>query len=168
MATKSKSDNNRGAKGKYAEWIESDGLARIQGWARDGLTNEQIADKIGIHGATLYEWMNRFPEIAEALKKGKQPVDIAVENAMLKAAIGYDYEESVIESRYTEEGEEIVYKKTYKRRMPPNVTAQIFWLKNRRPDKWRDKPREIAAEFEDDGLVKALFSSDEDWTDETS
>ena len=100
------------AKGKYQRWLEPDGLLLLEGWARDGLTDEQIAENIGITATTLYEWKNRFPEISEALKKGKEVVDYQVENALLNKALGGD------------------------------TAAQIFWLKNRRPDKWRDKPVE--------------------------
>lgn len=98
------------AKGKYQRWLEPDGLLLLEGWTRDGLTDEQLAEKIGITATTLYDWKNKFPEISEALKKGKEVVDYEVENALLNKALGGD------------------------------TTAQIFWLKNRRPDKWRDKP----------------------------
>ena len=76
------------AKGKYQRWLEPDGLLLLEGWARDGLTDEQIAGNVGITATTLYEWKNRFPEISEALKKGKEIVDIQVENALLKRALG--------------------------------------------------------------------------------
>lgn len=104
------------AKGKYQRWLEPDGLLLLEGWARDGLTDEQLAEKIGITATTLYDWKNRFPEISEALKRGKEVVDYEVENALLNKALGGD------------------------------TTAQIFWLKNRRPDKWRDKPIEKTSE----------------------
>lgn len=67
-----------------------DGLLQLAAWARDGLTNEQIANNVGITATTLYEWINRYPEISEALKRGKAIVDIVVENALLKRALGYD------------------------------------------------------------------------------
>lgn len=82
------------AKGKYTEWITEEGLIKIEGWSRDGLTNEQIAKNIGINPDTLYTWMKRFPEISEVLKRGKDVADRQVENAMFKSAIGYQYEES--------------------------------------------------------------------------
>ena len=75
------------AKGKYQRWLEPDGLLLLEGWARDGLTDEQIAGNIGITATTLYEWKNRFPEISEALKKGKEVVDYQVENALLSSAL---------------------------------------------------------------------------------
>ena len=77
------------ATGKYQEWLTEDGLTLLEGWAREGLTDEQIAAKAGIRAGTLYEWENRFPEIREAIKKGKAPVDIQVENALLKSALGH-------------------------------------------------------------------------------
>ena len=124
-----------GRKGKYHEWITEEGLTKLEGWARDGLTDEQIAHNMGIATGTLYEWKNRFPELSEALKKGKEVVDIQVENALLKRALGYEYEETkvIVETDGRKRVERI------KKHVLPDVTAQIFWLKNRRPDKWRDK-----------------------------
>ena len=117
------------AKGKYQEWLEPDGLLLLEGWARDGLTDEQLAEKMEISPSTLYEWKVKYPEISEALKKGKEVVDYQVENALLNKALGGD------------------------------TTAQIFWVKNRRPDKWRDKPAESAYTVnrsEDDALTESL------------
>lgn len=121
------------ATGKYARWLTPEGLLLLEAWARDGLTDEQIAHNMGIAAGTLYDWKNKYPEISEALKKGKEIVDIIVENALLKRALGYQYTE------VTEEDGDLGRKvKKVTKYMPPDVTAQIFWLKNRRPDKWRD------------------------------
>lgn len=130
------------AKGKYQLWLEPDGLTLLEGWARDGLTDEQIAEKIGCGVRTLYDWKNRFPQISQALKKGKEIVDIQVENALLKRALGYDYQEQRIE-KSDKDGTKIVQTIHH---VPADTTAQIFWLKNRRPDKWRDKPIEKISE----------------------
>ena len=119
------------AKGKYQEWIEEEGLIKLEGWARDGLTDEQIAHNIGINVKTLYDWKNKYSNIRNTLKKGKEVVDRYVENALLKSALGYDYEEQVV----TNKGEVTNVVKYEK----PNTTAQIFWLKNRKPREWRDK-----------------------------
>ena len=135
------------AKGKYKEWLEPEGLLKIEGWARDGLIDEQIAQNIGIAASTLYEWKNQYPEISEALKKGKEVVDRQVENALLKRALGYKYEE--IKTEETEEGKKVTV--TIKE-VVPDVTAQIFWLKNRKPDQWRDK-RDIEHSGEIGGVV---------------
>ena len=97
----------------------------LEGWARDGLTDEQIAHNIGINVATLYGWKKKYSEINNALKKGKEVIDYLVENALCKNALKGD------------------------------TTAQIFWLKNRRPDKWRDK-RDVNVNGEIGTTVKDL------------
>lgn len=81
----------------------------VEGWARDGLSNEQIAANLGVNVATLYEWRLRHPEFAESIKKGKEVADREVENALHQSALS------------------------------GNIVAQIFWLKNRKPGQWRDK-----------------------------
>lgn len=123
------------AKGKYQEWLTPDGITRLEAWARDGLTDEQLAAKIGITATTLYDWKNKYPVISEALKRGKEVVDVEVENALLKRAMGYEYTETRTETADDGTVKTIVMQKT----MPPDTTAQIFWLKNRRPAVWRDK-----------------------------
>lgn len=144
------------AAGKYREWLEPDGLARISQWAREGLTDEQIARKMGISARTYYTWQQDHPQISQAIKKGKAPVDIQVENALLKRALGYEYEEISVEEedlptgRTGEDGEPIVIRRTRTRRVTkqvaPDVTAQIYWLNNRRPGRWRAKPEPDASD----------------------
>jgi hypothetical protein len=91
---------------------------------------------MGISRSTLNEWKDKFSDISDTIKKGKEVVDRMVENALLKRALGYEYTEQKI----------IVSEKDGKRvestikQVVPDVTAQIFWLKNRKPDEWRDKP----------------------------
>ena len=120
------------AKSMIEEWAEPEKLTLLEGWARDGLTDEQIAANIGIHVRTLYEWKKRNQQIMKSIKKGKEVVDYEVENALLKKALGY----TVKEEKVTKDGEVVECKKE----VPGDVTAQIFWLKNRKPEKWRDKP----------------------------
>lgn len=123
------------ATGKYKEWLEPDKLILLEGWARDGLTDEQIAQNIGIQRPTLYDWKKKYSDISDALKKGKELIDIQVENALLKRALGYEFKETTRE--LTDEGMTIT--KIVTKQQPPDTTAQIFWLKNRRPNEWRDK-----------------------------
>ena len=94
---------------KIKEWLEPDKLILIEGWSRNGLTYEQISNNMGIDTTTLWDWRRKNTNISNALKKGREVVDFEVENALLKNAL---------------EG---------------NVTAQIFWLKNRMKDQWREK-----------------------------
>ena len=121
------------AKGKYERWLEPDALMLLEGWARDGLTDEQIAKNIGINSCTLYDWKKKYPKISEALKKGKEVVDIEVENALLKRALGYEYTEEKVEIS-EKDGRKVTQKVKH---VAPDTTAQIFWLKNRRQEKWR-------------------------------
>ena len=119
------------ALGKINEWLEKDKLILLEGWARDGLTDEQIAKNIGISRASLYEWKKKEVDIFDALKKGKEVIDFEVENALLKRALGYEYEEETYENG--------ILTKKVKKQVPPDTTAQIFWLKNRKKEQWREK-----------------------------
>lgn len=137
------------SKGKYEDWLTPDGLMLLEAWARDGLTEAQIAHNCGCASSTLREWKNKFAAISAALKKGKEVVDIEVENALFKKAMGYtvsvkktfkvrkiDYDAM---GRKVCEREELVsgYDEVH---IPADTTAQIFWLKNRRRDVWKDRP----------------------------
>lgn len=135
------------AKGKYEYWLTSEGLLKLGGWARDGLTDEQIAENMGIDVATLYRWKKKYCEICESLKKGKEIADIQIENALFERAKGgthrvkktfkvkttfYDDHGRKCEKEELKTAEDEVY-------TPGDTTAQIFWLKNRMPEKWREK-----------------------------
>lgn len=129
------------AKGKYEQWLTEEGLLQLEAWARNGLTDEQIAANIGISRSTLNEWKNRFSYISDTLKRGKEIVDIQVENALLKRALGYTYKETTCEAQFNPQTEqyEMVVTKEITKEVVPDTTAQIFWLKNRKPEEWRDK-----------------------------
>lgn len=111
----------------------------LEGWARDGLTDEQISANMGIVPSTLYDWKKKYSDISETLKKGKEVVDRQVENALLKRALGYSYQEVKKEKWKDNDGNPVQKVTTTEKAVIPDTTAQIFWLKNRRPDKWRDK-----------------------------
>lgn len=125
-----------------SKWEDvKDKLTLVEGWARDGLTNEQIADNLGIGKTTFYRMIKEHSELLEHLKKGKEVIDYEVENALLKRALGYKYEEKTYESIYNKEldmyTEELTKRVT--KQVAPDTTALIFWLKNRKPKQWRDK-----------------------------
>lgn len=152
------------AKGKYEKWLEPEGLTLLEGWARDGLTDEQIAHNIGISRETLRVWKNNYPVISGTLKKGKEIVDFEVENALLKRALGYNAKVQktfkMKEVYYDEDGRrcEREYLKvgTDEVHIAADTAAQIFWLKNRRPDKWRDKPVEEPSSDQNTSLADAI------------
>lgn len=135
------------AKGKYEKWLKPENLLLLEAWARNGLTDEQIAKNMGISRSTLNDWKKLHPDISDTLKKGKEVVDIEVENALLQKALGISktikkpikVKEVVYENgRKLKEIERIEYadEEVY---TPPETAAIIFWLKNRRPDFWREK-----------------------------
>lgn len=123
------------AKGLYHKWLEPDNLTLLRKWARNGLTDQQIAENIGISTVTLYDWKKKYPNFSNALKKGKDVIDTEVENALLKAAMGYEYTEQ--EAYVDDLGKKRV--KQVKKYAKPDTTALIFWLKNRQPSDWRDR-----------------------------
>lgn len=102
-----------------SEWLTPENRLRIQGWCRDGLIEKQIYKNMGIGKSTFYKWKNENVEFAELLKESKETADREVENALFKSATGFM-------------GPDEKY-------YPPNTTAQIFWLKNRKHEDWRDK-----------------------------
>lgn len=117
------------AVGKYDTHVKPK-LLLIEAWCRDGLTDIQIADRLGISEASFYKYRTEHEEFTESLKNGKEVIDTMVENALLKAALGYEYSED----QATAQGVYSVNKVAH-----PNTTALIFWLKNRKPKDWRDK-----------------------------
>lgn len=132
---------------KINDWLEKDKLILLEGWARDGLTDEQIAKNIGINRTTLYDWKKKEINIADALKKGKEVVDFEVENALLKRALGYTI--TIQEDKLDKDG--CVHTLEREVHIPADTTAQIFWLKNRQTKKWRDK-----VEIADNDAIKKL------------
>ncbi|HEG9836141.1 TPA: helix-turn-helix domain-containing protein [Staphylococcus aureus] len=106
-------------------------LGLVEGWKRDGLTDEQIARNLGVSKHTLIKWKKNIPDFLDAIKKGKEVSDYELENALHKRAVGYYYEEETV----TNKGEVVKIKK-YEH---ANPTSLIFSLKNRLPHKYRDK-----------------------------
>ena len=121
------------------KWLEPQNLTRIQGWARDGLVQEDIARQIGIKYGTMRQWLAKYPEIRTAVEIGRDSADRNVENALYKKAMGYEVEETETTIAVMPDGEKRQQVKKIKRHIPPSDTAMIFWLKNRKPAEWRDR-----------------------------
>ncbi len=144
------------AKGKYAEWISEEGLQTIRNHAAKGLTYEEMSKAMGINPSTLYEWVERFPEIAEAIKAGRAVSVTAIENKLFDMAIGGLEEETEVKEvrQSLVDGQMVTveqYIKKTRKKLSPNVTAMIFFLKNRAG--YRDNP-EVDPNL-DEGLKKA-------------
>lgn len=162
------------ARAEYKKWLEPDNLTRLRSWARDGLTNEQIAKKIGVRRQTISEWSKKYPDIADALKKGKEVVDSEIEDSLIsvmkKHTITTTQYKMVKKDDFNLKAERSKFANVYKLDHPnatkneiliataenvevyekipisktvtevdPNTSAIIFWLKNRRPDVYRDQ-----------------------------
>lgn len=115
----------------YEKLDIKDKLDLVEGWKRDGLTDEQIARNFGVNFKTVMKWKEDHSEFMEAIKKGKEVSDYELENALHKRATGYYYEEETV----TNAGKVVKVKK-YEH---ANPTSLIFALKNRLPHKYRDK-----------------------------
>ena len=133
---------------KPEEWITDDKLTLLRAWARDGMINTEIMKKMGITESTLYLWKKKYPQIEEALRQGKEVVDIFVENALFKKAMGYtvlvEKAFKVKEVIYNDNGKRLketekIVNATEEVHIPADTTAQIYWLKNRKPKLWRDR-----------------------------
>lgn len=162
------------AHAEYKKWLEPDNLTKLRSWARDGLTNEQIAKKIGVRRQTISEWIKKYPDIADALKKGKEIVDAEIEDSfisvMKKHTLTTTQYKMVKKDEFNLKAERTKFANIYKLDHPqatreetaiataenvdvyekipisktvtevdPNASAIIFWLKNRRPDIYRDQ-----------------------------
>jgi len=115
--------------------FKSECVELAEKYARLGMKDVEMADLFGIDVRTLHRWKKKFPEFSEALKQGKAVSDAIVSESLYKAAIGGHFIEE--EKAIIINGEVKIV--TLKRQIPPNVTAQIFWLKNRQSPYWRDK-----------------------------
>lgn len=194
------------ARAEYKKWLEPDNLTRLRSWARDGLTNEQIAKKIGVRRQTISEWSKKYPDIADALKKGKEVVDSEIEDSLIsvmkKHTITTTQYKMVKKDDFNLKAERSKFANIYKLDHPdatkneiliataenvevyekipisktvtevdPNTSAIIFWLKNRRPDVYRDQTfqklneanaRKTLAEAQlSEAQLKALEESDD-------
>lgn len=139
-------------KSKYEELVK-DKLDTIEGLYREGWTLAAIANFLGISERTLCNYKNQYPELAEALKRGNDDAVYAVENALLRSALGYTYEEEEL----LKNGVVATVQKYAK----PNVNAQIFFLKNRAKNRWRDKvDHEVDA-----NVAQVIFSGEDDIKD---
>jgi len=143
---------------KFEPWIQAEGLSKIEDWARKGLNDTQIAQNMGVTRRTLYNWGKLHPEMVKALNRGRAPAIAQVENALFKSACGYTttVQKAVkVRKQVNRDVEEHVEYVQEEIHVPANVVAQIFYLKNMKPEKWRDHP-EVPADKSDDPVRELL------------
>ena len=128
-------------------WSQPDKLELISCWARDGYTDKDIAEKMGISLPTFRLYRLKSPEIDNAVQNSKDIVDYKVESALLKAALGCTVEELKIIGEYVNGQLVKTIKEKTTKEQPPNVLACQTWLFNRQRDKWkRNRDNEITVE----------------------
>lgn len=120
------------------DWLTEERLQLLEGWSRDGYTFQDVANRIGISNRQLTTWRNNYPEISNALKKGREVVDYQVENALLKSALGFKTKEVTIITVLRNGKMVETTKQTVTKEIAPNVSACQTWLYNRLPDKWKN------------------------------
>lgn len=163
------------------DFTDKHNLLRIEGWAKDGATDKQIASNVGYNETYFSELKSRIPELSEALKKGRAPLDVIVENKLFQKAVGSKVKVQqaikVKEVYYDDEGRrcenEHVEIVELEQEIPPETTAQIFWLKNRKPEQWNkpapriedtEVPKDIKKGIDIDSWIKKQINKDDDNT----
>lgn len=130
----------------WHEWVSEEKLALLEGWSRDGLSYMEVAKNMGVNVGTLQKWRKASDQIEAALRKGREVSDYLVENALFRRAVGFMTTEKKTVTRLDPNGGESIVEVTEtEKHVLPDTLAQIFYLKNRRPQEWRDR-REVGLE----------------------
>ena len=148
------------AKSKWDTHVK-DKLVVVEGWARNGLTEKQIAHNHGVAYSTFRVYKEKYPALSAVLKKGREVIDFEVEGALIKRALGYSYVEvtkELVEDETTGSAELKVVK-TVTKQVAPDVTAQIFWLKNRKPNEWKNDPHMLELKKRDLELKQKIIEA---------
>ena len=163
MATtkKTKAKKKVGRKSRYNAKMHP---RRATELVEQGLTDKELAEAFGVHVDTIYDWQNKFSEFSESIKKAKEKPNRDVEAALFKRCIGYTYDSDEVTASGEKDAQgankviKIVRKKVH---VPGDVTAMIFWLKNRMPKEWGDSYRMQHIFNREDGL-EGIAQEDED------
>lgn len=159
IAVPSNFRNGMTAKETLNQLLEDDGLLLLEGWSRDGYSMSDIAEILGINLMTLYKWRNKFPQIDEAMKAGKEVIDYKVESALLKCALGYKTKE-VKTTTIMRFGKVVeTQKEVLEKENAPNVQAITLWLTNRNKEKWKTpNSKSLLDEVEEDTSIQVTVT----------
>lgn len=155
---------------KVDEWLKEEKLELLSCWARD-FTLSDIAKKVGVSNKTLIAWRKKYPEIEQAIKDGKEIVDYRVESALLKVAVGYTTTDiKTVISPPDKDGNRAIRVEKTEKEIPPNPTAIMCWLNNRKPEQWKRNRDMMRTEDKDNNIVVNIIrkgdndsDKDEDW-----
>lgn len=150
------------------EWLEEDNLMLLECWSRDGYTFQDIANRIGISSSTLTSWRRKYPEISNALKRGREIIDYKVENALLKSALGYQTREVKVTTTVRHGKLVETIKEVTDKEQAPNVYAIQCWLYNRLPDKWKKNRDNLIELDEEDTKIQVTVTRASKQNDDTS
>lgn len=133
-------------------WGQGEGLVNVKEWLTQRLTNQQIADLIGVDRTTLRRWRNKFPALDMLFKKERGVATHELASAAFKSAMGYYYEEEVLDIKGN--------KQMVKKWAQPSVAAQMFMLKNLDRDNYRDR-----WEIDHSGALPVILKGEEEIPD---
>lgn len=149
-------------KSKYETYVLPN-LERIAKWVEAGVDNREIAEKLGISPGSLWSYLTkgeggdeRYRALAEVFRQAREIPDDQVEAALYRRSCGYSYTEVTVEEKLDKEGNIYTLTKTVQKNMPPDSTSAMFYLANRRPDRWQyrpDKKKETEENEADGGVV---------------
>lgn len=140
--------NKGGRKPKY-DYEDQMFLLQIEGWARDGFDDKQIAQMLKLDETYFCKQKSKFPQLSQALTRGRRPLEVLVENGLFKRATGMKVTKTSVTKKreynpVTEEYEIVIYDNEEVTELPPDVGAINLWLRNRKPDKWNKQPVKVA------------------------
>ena len=135
-------------------------LHLVEKWARDGLREDQICKNLGISVTTLEVYKKQYPEVVKALKKGKETLITELENALIKKALGYEYEEKKVYTK-NENGNSVTYTEITKKHQPPDTGALFGLLKNKDPQNYSDNPQMLQLKRQELELRERLAKAEE-------
>ncbi len=138
MKTEGKKEKGKTIKdGRPTKYLPEYNL-QVEKLCKLGAIDKEIADFFEVTEQTINNWKNEFPDFFESIKRGKTLADSNVADRLYQRALGFEHDSEEIKVM-TVGKESVIERVPIRKIYPPDATSAIFWLKNRRPDKWRDK-----------------------------
>lgn len=129
----------KAVKTSYKEWLSEEKLNQIKSWKGEGISHEQLAERIGINRTTLYSWISKYPEIAQVVKEGQERTVQYIENALMRKINGYTLRDTKRYKTTDKDGNVVERIEVTEKEVGPDTTAIIFALKTKDPERWNEK-----------------------------